>query len=257
MHSRLFVLWIFSALLAFSSATASENAITIYLNKNAPEAFCGRCNKNRVNAPKERLFLVTGCPRSGTGYIWKVFRVCGLSTGHEKDGDDGIVSWLFASDSGNPAWGPKPSEYKFKHIFHQVRHPLKCIATMHLVIDKSWRYICREVPEIKYSEPLLVRCAKMWVYWNLKAEKKAEMTYRVEAIKAAFPEISKRLGMKLDADQMKRVSTKTHSNEHDYVVTWQDLHKALEPGFYKQLLDQAKRYGYDVSAGYALINQGK
>ncbi|MCE5315888.1 MAG: hypothetical protein LLG04_00815 [Parachlamydia sp.] len=254
MHSRLF--WIFAALLAFSSATASENAITLYLNKNAPEAVCRRCTKGQANTLNERLVLVIGTPRSGTGYIWKVLRTCGIPVGHERDGDEGIVSWLFAVDSDNPAWGPKPVEYKFKHIFHQVRHPLKCIATMHLIVDRAWRYICREVPEINYNDPQLVRCAKMWVYWNLKAEKKAEMTYKVEAIKSAFPEMSRRLGVRLDSDQMKRVSTKTHSNEHDYVVTWKDLHEALEPGFYKKLLDQAKRYGYDVSAGYALIKQG-
>ena len=251
MHSRV---WIFALLFvaaAFSSASAGQPMRDL-LKELSPQA-CASCGKTEKF--KEKMVVSDRLPTAGTGYIWKVLRVCGIIVGHEKEGDKGIVSWLFTADSDRPAWGPKPIDYNFKNIFHQVRHPLKCIATMHLVVDKAWRYICREEPQIKMKDPILVRCAKMWVYWNLKAEKKAEMTYRVEAIKEAFPEMSRRLGVKLNPDMMKRVSKRTHSTEHDYVVTWQDLHRALEPDFYKQLVLLAQRYGYDVKEGKALIGR--
>lgn len=234
-----------------SSAGAAENPIAL-LKAGGPQG-CSTCGKNKSKETKEKLVLVVGCPRSGTAYIWKVLRTNGIDVGHEKEREQGVVSWLFTADSNKPAWGPRPVDYHFQHIFHQVRDPLKCIATMHLVIDRAWRYICREVPEIKLEDPILVRCAKMWYYWNMKAEQKAEMTYRVEAIKSALPEMSRRLGVELDPEVLKRISKTTHSTDHPYVVTWKDLHDALEPNFYKQLLQLAKHYGYDVSGGMALL----
>lgn len=132
---------------------------------------CDSCGGKKQEA-KEKLVLVIGCPRSGTGYMWKVLSKCGVRVAHEREGQQGIVSWLFTADSADPAWGPKTTDYHFKHIFHQVRHPLKCIASMHLVVNKAWAYICREVPEIKRNDPDLVRSAKMWYYWNLKAERR-------------------------------------------------------------------------------------
>ena len=69
-------------------------------------------------------------------------------------------------------WGPPSSNYRFKHIFHQVRHPLKTIASFHLANERSWRYVFKHIPEMKIHEKIIVRCAKYWVYWNLMAEEK-------------------------------------------------------------------------------------
>jgi hypothetical protein len=206
------------------------------------------------NQQSQKELLIVGCPRSGTIFAATVLRRCGgLDIGHEKIRSQGVVSWLFSANSAKPAWGPLPTKYQFKHVFHQVRHPLKCIATMHLVLPEAWEYICREAPEIKVDDPLLVRTAKMWVYWNLKAEKRAEMTYRVESMESILPEMGKRLGIALDLAVLKKISTTTHSRNSNFVVSWSDLAQALEPSFYKQLVLLAERYGYDVTEGKALL----
>ncbi len=260
MYTRIFAIGVAAAL--FGGVFSTISAAEIYLNGIQAECPC-RANKpggRQKPAPKpqnqnvkEKLVLVIGCPRSGTLYATKALKHSGLDIGHEAMGSQGIVSWLFSADSSNPAWGPLPTDYHFKTIFHQVRHPLKCIATLHLIVPKSWDYVCREVPEIKRDEPILVRAAKMWVYWNLKAEKKAEMTYRVEAMAEAFPEMSRRLGVPLDLEALEALSKETHSKNHKVTVTWNDLHEALEPGFYQKLVNLAQRYGYDVTEGAALI----
>lgn len=260
MPNRLMTFWIVALLLSGSIATAQAACPRAAAPKKSR---CSSCAKKRalnqvVKKPegiRQRDLLVVGCPRSGTTFMNKVLNTYNVQVGHETDGKRGIVSWLFTANSKNPAWGPRPADYKFKHIFHQVRHPLKCIATMHLVVSKAWEYIAREVPEINLEESRLVCCAKMWVYWNLKAEKRAEMTYRVENIREALPDISQRIGTPLDPQILETISTKTHASKHNYVVTWEDLHNVLEPAFYKKLVLLAKRYGYQVEEGLALIRE--
>ena len=41
---------------------------------------------------------------------------------------------------------------------------------MQLKIDTLWNYILSQIPEIRISDSHLVKCAKYWYYWNLKAE---------------------------------------------------------------------------------------
>ena len=143
---------------------------------------------------KELELLITGCARSGTLYITKVLRLNGLAVRHEihQGSDYGIVSWCMAVDSNKAAYGPPSNRYNFKHIFHQVRHPLKAIASQMTEGKRSWEFICKQVPHIPMDDPILVRSAKYWFYWNLHAESKAELTYQIERVAEVLPEMSKR-----------------------------------------------------------------
>ena len=79
---------------------------------------------------KELDMLVTGCARSGTLYITRVFQKCGLGVKHENwEPTYGMVSWPMAVNTKDNVWGPPSKDFTFKHIFHQVRHPLKAIAS--------------------------------------------------------------------------------------------------------------------------------
>lgn len=197
---------------------------------------------------KEVEFLITGCARSGTHYIAKVFRLHGLEVSHEGDARYGIVSWTMAVDSDHSPWGPAANNYYFKHIFHQVRHPLKTIASVMTTEPKrSWHFICKEVPDIKLKDPLIVRAAKYWYYWNLKAESKAEMTYRLEDASSALPEMSRILGYTFDTAFLNQVPSDAGARKRKpRHLTWLDLRKALNDSLYDKIICLAERYGYDV-----------
>ncbi|MCE5315889.1 MAG: hypothetical protein LLG04_00820 [Parachlamydia sp.] len=197
---------------------------------------------------KEVEFLITGCARSGTHYIAKVLRLHGLDVVHEGNARCGIVSWPMAVNSDNSPWGPGSNNYYFKHIFHQVRHPLKTIASVMLTEPgRTWHYVCKAVPEIKLKDPRIIRAAKYWYYWNLIAESKAELTYRVEDVAETFPELSRILGYTLDTAFLNNVSTDAGTRKRKpRNLTWLDLRKALNDNLYDKIVCLAERYGYDV-----------
>lgn len=219
--------------------------------------FCGFLFINGALFAKERLVLITGCPRSGTQYIAQVLNNCGLDIGHEVDGAAGIAFWAMASDKGLKD-KPAANEYQFRHIFHQVRHPLDTISSVNTFSEVCWRFIRSNIPEISRRDSKLVRAAKFWYYWNLMAENKAEMTYRVEDIENVFDEMATRLGVQLDKSVLKKVPKNVHSRQsffkkfisfRRYYVkkyTWADLRKELDPDLYQKIIVMTKRYGYSV-----------
>ena len=215
-------------------------------------------------APKQRLCLVTGCARSGTTFIYNVLRLNGIPIRHEREvskslkgyildafgldspenrnKNNGIASWVMAADSDTTPWGPGANDFQFKHIFHQVRDPLKTINSAANEPEESWQFIRQFVPEIQADDSKLVRSAKYWYYWNLLAEKKAEWTYRIEDID--MDEMSKRLGVPLDPKTLERVPHNSNTRGHNNRYTWDDLKAELSPELYENIVQLAKRYGY-------------
>jgi|EndMetStandDraft_5_1072996.scaffolds.fasta_scaffold65284_3 hypothetical protein len=194
-----------------------------------------------------RYLLITGCGHSGTLYIAKVLQLCGLKINHEADGEDGIVSWFMAAPSKSAPFGPGGKEFQFVHIFHQVRDPLKVIASICKEPAKGWLYISRHVPEITMDEPLLGRAAKYYYYWNRMAEKKAQWTYRIEDIENVMDEMGRRLGIRLDKKAIQKVPKNTHSHRVKKSYTWADIRAAVDPDLYRKLVKMARRYGYQVN----------
>lgn len=206
---------------------------------------------NRVNTDtpciKKRL-LVTGCARSGTGYISAVLKLCGLDIGHEYVGEDGCSSWPMAVDALACPWGPTTQGLEFEHTFHQVRHPLLVISSVNTTEPQvTWDYVCHEMPQIKQEDPRIVKCAKYWYYWNLAAEKKAEWTYKLEEIDLVFEEMGCRLGVPLNKLVLKLVSRSTnHRWNHIHDYTWDDLRKELPKDLFDNIQKMAVRYGYSI-----------
>ena len=138
------------------------------------------------------MFLITGSGRSGTKYISQVLQRCGLDVGHEKMGADGIVSgfYCFEADSypGHNHPAPRPD---FDLILHQVRHPLKTIASIQTGHSSEWasQFILAEQDAL----PLRWACS-YWLAYNESAERQAEFTYRIEDLEEAWPEIQQLLG---------------------------------------------------------------
>ena len=145
-----------------------------------------------------KKLLITGCARSGTGYIAKLLSFIGLEVGHERLKENGIVSWYNAEQ---PDYIYKNKETLmfssgFKNYdltIHQVRHPLKVISSMHVTNKTKWDYIMSVVPEIHPNDHVTIKCAKYWYYWNKKAEKLGGYLMRIEDIEKKFNTLNKEL----------------------------------------------------------------
>lgn len=196
---------------------------------------------------KKRSLLITGCARSGTAFITHFFRLNGYDVGQERDGLFGVVSWPMTADSDTTPWGPGFNNYTFEHIFHQVRHPLKTIASAGNEPLVSWIFIKKFIPEIEMHDPKIVKGAKYWYYWNLLAEKKAELTYRIEDIENQIGKMIALLEVDLDPAILDNIPTNKNTRRYTDVYTWKDLREALDEGLFSNIIEMAIRYGYDIS----------
>ncbi len=198
---------------------------------------------------KERLVLVTGCPRSGTHYIASLLTKAGLPVAHEGVADGGTASWVMAVQAKVAPWGPKDRTYKYSHIFHQVREPTKSIAAIETEPPVSWNFIQQHIPQITERDSSFVKACKMYIYWNLMSEELAEWTYKIEDIDDVFAEFEERLGVTLDATALETVSRdKNHRDRKKEMYAWEEienrLKKAGEEALYEDLKNLATRYGY-------------
>ena len=151
-----------------------------------------------------RKFLVTGSGRSGTRYTALLLSELGLDVRHESLGSEGIVSWYAATDSDAVPYGPPSSRLVFRHVFHQVRHPLRVIPSLATLRPETWAFVARHVP-CSPDDPPLVRCAKLWLHWNLLAERRAEWRYRIEDLPDIFDEFCRRFGVPCDRRALERL----------------------------------------------------
>lgn len=200
--------------------------------------------------PVRRRVLITGCGRSGTTYTSQILCQCTpLQVLHEKIGDQGTCSWYMAADpfhvfdSGNFY----SQKIIFKHIFHQVRHPLKVITSALTLSASSWNYIRREIPEIKEKDSLTVMSAKYWYYWNLKAEEFAEWRYRIEDIDFEIDRMAQLLEISVDKTKMQMISKKTNTRNHPPYYTWSELKALIPEQLYLDILEMAHQYGYSTT----------
>ena len=206
-----------------SSLSKGEYFLRYITNKSA------NCSKKKV---KNKKLLITGCARSGTAYISEFLQNCGLDVPHEVSGEFGCVSWMMAADDCMAPWGEGSLGYEFELVFHQVRNPLKCIASLFANEPLVGEYIFKHVPEINPSESKLTRAAKYWYYWNLLAEKKADWTYRIEDLEQVIGEMSSKLDVDLDIEKMKLISKETNHRKESPNLTWQDLKEELDDDLY-------------------------
>lgn len=244
MHINVIIFLICSQLFGYLTIGGAE---TLLLTKR--NATHHRFPKEHVIKKIPRLLLVTGCGRSGTGYMTEFLRASGLDLLHEHMGNDGSVSWLMASEIDWAPWGPLSKEYKFKHIFHQVRNPLKVIQSFYNVPPRAtWEWICAVVPQIKLTDSDLIKCSKYWYYWNLMAEARAEWTYRIEDFDTAYIEMGKRLGRDLNENVLKSLPKNTNTKGPPVrVITWAILKDELDNDTFEKVQSLAQLYGYNTT----------
>jgi len=203
-------------------------------------------------------FLITGCARSGTTFLYEALKKSGVKVGHEMLAQDGCVAWQCAFDKsyGSYKWNFPVGTIRFNRILHVVRDPIKVITSMynqsippaHASWNHAWRYICSVCPEISLNDPPLIRCAKYWYYWNLSAEKRAAFTFRIEDVEKNLDLISQFIGHTVDkniiANMPKNVNH--YRIKTDYEISWASLSVELEPSFFHRLQELALKYGYPI-----------
>lgn len=82
-----------------------------------------------------RSFLVTGHPRTGTGYIAALLGQLGFDVGHERAGADGISSWMFGADAERNPYAldkvaEKRADLHWDFLLHVVRDPATAIPSI-------------------------------------------------------------------------------------------------------------------------------
>lgn len=88
-----------------------------------------------------RRFLITGHPRTGTGYAASLFNQLGFDVGHETAGADGLSSWMFAADSDQYPYAQDDvaksrRRLRWEFLFHIVRDPSSAVPS--IMRDDKW-----------------------------------------------------------------------------------------------------------------------
>jgi len=115
-------------------------------------------------------FLILGHPRSGTGYMARLFTAFGYTVGHEKVERHGVSSWMFAVHADRVPYtfdGKTRGDIEPRHVFHVVRNPMDVIASMSHTVheDRAWEFIaCYAL--VCRNAPWHIRAAQSVVAWN-------------------------------------------------------------------------------------------
>ena len=188
--------------------------------------------------------LITANPRSGTHHIARVINAMGHSCTFEKRNLNGFTSsWkhIVSGEFEKPCPETK-IECKFDKIIHQVRHPLKVIASSMSLWTMSMNYISSfmDLPDpIVNRDNTLLNCMISWIEWNKIIEKKADWRYRIEDIYNIQEEWCEELEIPFQIiPQLRHSNTREHKE-----LTWDDLYNTNK-NWAKLVKDMAKRYGY-------------
>jgi len=190
--------------------------------------------------------LITGHPRSATHHIARIINAIGHSCTYEKRNPKGFTaSWkhIMSGEFDKPC--PETNIVcDFDKIIHQVRHPLKVIASSVTLWEMSMNYISKFVylPDpIKNRDNTILNCMTSWIEWNKIIEEFVNWRYRIEDIYNIQEEWCNELEI-----PYKEIPKLSHSNTRKHKeLTWDDLY---EVSSYKTeaIKKMAKYYGYEV-----------
>lgn len=95
--------------------------------------------EEKVKAHRNHIYyrpiLITGHPRTGTGFAADLCRQVGLDVGHETNGKHGLASWMMAANAEENPWFQHPiarSRLSFHSdtIIQTVRDPITALASI-------------------------------------------------------------------------------------------------------------------------------
>lgn len=193
------------------------------------------------------MLLITGTGRSGTHFISKVLKQIGYDVPHESVGKRGTASWKHIVP-GTFVYIGKNREVEidasgFSRTLHQVRHPLKVIASMHTFSKSTWAHMAKYI-EVDLEAAPALRGMQAWVRWNQLIEPQADWRFQIEKIKQVFPEFCHHAGI-----EVAKFPTVPHEARDSRVsrfdaLYWEDL-VAADPAMAEEVRALAIRYGYE------------
>jgi len=194
---------------------------------------------------QQRKFRITGCGRSGTGYMAALMQAMGYDVGHETLGADGISSWMAAAvcedvpHKGSPIVG-----VEFATTIHVVRDPMKAIPSIAVNFRAiTWRYVERFIL-IDRDASAYDRAAMYWVGWNrLVAAQNPDLIVPVDVAAAVLPQLLAKRG-----ETPGRPETLPPSTVNHRVTTpaWNIVEPSLPAWLLSAITEQAAGYGYAV-----------
>lgn len=155
--------------------------------------------------------VVTGCPRSGTGYCAEALRRLGASVGHETWEVDGTVSWMEA-----------PARRPGVLVVHVVRHPLLVIGSLATIAPASLHVLAAHVHGADMS---LRGRAKIWLGWTTIAAAGAMETVPTEEFAEKAPGFLRRAGIAVRDTADHALVPKDMNSRPHAEVTWEHLRK--------------------------------
>lgn len=137
-------------------------------------------------------FVVTGCGRSGTGYVSQLLSALGVPCGHEAIyGPTGPGGW--GGLLGDSSWLAVPYLDEFDGtVIHLVRDPRKVVES-HLRIQffadhhrtSYQQALRRAAPEVFHPGGQFERACRYWVLWNGIVERHTDQRIPVEGLDPA------------------------------------------------------------------------
>lgn len=211
-------------------------------------AFTNRYNfERRLPKKGSKLkFLILGHPRTGTGFMSKLFQHNGWDVGHEIIGKDGTANWVYAiKDDRCFEWVLlNRNDLDWEIVIHNVRDPYAAITSVFLTETAK---NSPDSPEVAESEAfrkkyldipntgIINKVAASFIGWNkIIADQNPEFTVRVER---AFADLKESGFLKKDLKN-KKVNARHHA-----VVSKEEWGK-LDKDLLNKLDDFCAKYGY-------------
>ncbi len=184
-----------------------------------------------------REILITGHPRSGTGYCAKLLQHNGLDVKHEEMGGLGTSSWLFAVPGKNLPFtfdNTDPTQFVFKHRLQVIRDPLKCVSSVYYTEDGSLEYRSKFM---LLNGNGIQKAVQSVIYWNNIIKQSANLVFKLEDPSKMMIYLQD-VGLIDKPIDFNRV---VNAREHDQ-LTLKDIEEAVPAPLYLKFLNFIEYY---------------
>ena len=231
-----------------------------------------RCGKRWLGDwPKRKSnfnidFMILGHPRSGTGYIAKLFSSLGVEIGHEGIGKHGVSCWTFVAEKANHLHGGSGKmgkiakvsrqDFNYKHLVHIIRNPFDVINSVYYTESVPYSQVFRllhalpristdfRVKKKEHKENLSDSILSV-VRWNNMIESmNPDALFKVESCEEEVTEFLEAQGYKLKKEKVfgnKHYNTRKASSENKLKISDYDC---IEPEVLEELNTYCQKHNY-------------